>query len=69
MTEKGEKVSFDEVYKNVVERDHIDTTRAVSPLKKASDAIELDNGNMTRDEQMEWLLDKFNSKVASLNKK
>ena len=56
MLEKGENVTYDEVYKNVVERDHIDTTRAVSPLRKASDAIELDNGAMTKEEQIDWLL-------------
>ena len=40
MQEKGENVSYDEVYNNVVERDRIDTTREVSPLRKAADAIE-----------------------------
>lgn len=60
LTEKGEKVSYDEVYANVVERDRIDTTRAVSPLRRAEDAIDLDNGSMTREEQMDWLLERFN---------
>lgn len=59
MTEKGENVTYDEVYKNVVDRDRIDTTREVSPLRKAEDAIELDNGSMTREGQMEWLLAQF----------
>ena len=58
---KGKDVSYDEVYRNIVDRDRIDTTREVSPLRKAPDAIELDNGNMTREEQMEWLLNKFRS--------
>lgn len=44
-------------------RDRIDTTRAVSPLRKATDAIELDNGAMTREEQIDWLLDKFNKAI------
>ncbi|MDE7108530.1 MAG: (d)CMP kinase, partial [Muribaculaceae bacterium] len=48
-----------EVLRNVVERDRIDTTREVSPLRKADDAIELDNGHMTPAEQMDWLMDKF----------
>lgn len=61
---KGEKVTYEEVYDNVVERDRIDTTRAVSPLRKADDAIELDNGTMTREEQMDWLLDVFNKATA-----
>lgn len=59
MLQKGEEVTYDEVYKNVVERDRIDTTREVSPLRKAADAIELDNGEMTPEQQMDWLLDKF----------
>lgn len=64
LVEKGENVEYDEVYKNVVERDRIDTTREVSPLRKASDAIELDNGNMTPSEQMDWLLEKFQEQVG-----
>ena len=59
LQEKGVDVSYEEVYKNVVDRDRIDTTREVSPLRKADDAIELDNGTMTREEQMAWLLDRF----------
>ena len=39
---KGEDVRFDEILKNVVDRDHQDSTRAISPLKKAADAIEID---------------------------
>lgn len=64
LLEKGEDVEYDEVYKNVVERDRIDTTREVSPLRKASGAIELDNGNMTPSEQMDWLLEKFQEQVG-----
>lgn len=64
LLEKGEDVEYDEVYKNVVERDRIDTTREVSPLRKASDAIELDNGDMTPSEQMDWLLEKFQEQVG-----
>lgn len=64
MLEKGEDVSYEEVFKNVVERDRIDTTREVSPLRKASDAIELDNGNMTPTEQMDWLIEKFQERVG-----
>lgn len=64
LLEKGEDVEYDEVYKNVVERDRIDSTREVSPLRKASDAIELDNGDMTPSEQMDWLLEKFQEQVG-----
>ena len=53
---KGEKVDFDEVLKNVRERDYIDSHREVAPLRKADDAILLDNSQMTLDEQNEWLL-------------
>ncbi len=63
LQEKGENVTYDEVYANVVERDHIDSTRKVSPLRKAADAIELDNGDMTHQQQMDWLLERFNEKV------
>lgn len=64
LKEKGVDTSYEEVYRNVVERDRIDTTRDVSPLRKAGDAVELDNGNMTREEQMEWLLDQFTKKIS-----
>ncbi len=60
LLEKDEQATYQEVYDNVVERDRIDTTRAVSPLRKAPGAIELDNGTMTSGEQMQWLLEKFN---------
>ena len=54
MKEKGLSGNLDEIEKNIMERDLIDTTRADSPLKKAEDAFMLDNTNMTPDEQMEW---------------
>jgi CMP/dCMP kinase len=57
---KGESVTFDEVLKNVEERDYIDQNRVESPLKKAPDSIVLDNGNMTREEQLNWVLTKVN---------
>lgn len=56
---KGLKVNFNDIQRNVEERDYIDTHREVSPLRKADDAIELDNSNMTIEEQREWLLEKF----------
>ncbi len=58
LTEKGKIVDFGEILKNVETRDKIDSTRAVSPLKKAGDAIVLDNSNLTREEQMEWAIEK-----------
>ncbi len=59
MIEKGSAVTFEEVLANVVHRDHIDTTRAESPLRRADDAIAIDNSNMTIEEQDAWLLDQF----------
>ena len=56
---KGEKGSYEEILENVKERDRIDTSRAVSPLRKADDAIELDNSHMTISEQKEWLASRF----------
>lgn len=57
--EKGEDVSFQEIELNLNKRDKIDSQRAVSPLKKASDAIEIDTSNITIDEQVELILDKI----------
>jgi cytidylate kinase len=56
LLEKGLKVNFEEIKKNIVERDFIDETREESPLRKADDAIVLDNSNMTPDEQLEWFM-------------
>jgi cytidylate kinase len=60
---KGEKVSFDEIQENVKQRDFLDQTRKESPLRKAEDAIELDNGNLTLEEQRDWLLKRFKEVV------
>ena len=64
LTAKGVATSYDDVLKNVRERDVIDTTRAVSPLRRADDAIDLDNSTMTIDEQNDYLLDLFEKTVA-----
>lgn len=64
LVEGGSQVSYEDVLANVVHRDHIDTTRAESPLRRADDAIALDNSDMTIDEQDAWLLDKFNKATA-----
>lgn len=53
---KGEACNFDEILQNVVERDRIDSTRAVSPLRQADDAVVLDNSNLTIEEQKQWLI-------------
>lgn len=59
MEAKGEKVDYEEVLHNIEERDRIDTTRAVSPLRKAPDAHILDNDRLSPTQQMDWLLDLF----------
>lgn len=59
LTARGDNPDFEEILKNVQLRDHIDQTREVSPLKKADDALLLDNSTLTREEQMEWLKEQF----------
>ena len=61
---KGENPVFEDVLKNVRERDYIDSHRAVSPLRKADDAIVLDNSHMTIDEQDKWLMDQYLAQTA-----
>lgn len=56
MQENGVSASYEEVLKNVTERDHIDSTRTDSPLVKAPDAIEIDNSNLTEEEQFRIIL-------------
>lgn len=56
---KGMEADFEDILKNVQERDYLDSHREVSPLRKADDAIELDNSLMTIDEQNEWLLARY----------
>lgn len=64
MVEKGSAVSYEDVLANVVHRDKIDTTRAESPLRRAEDAIAIDNSAMTLEEQDQWLLDQFSRVTA-----
>ena len=56
MQEKGRATTYDEVLENVLERDRIDSQRAVAPLKQAEDAIVIDNSNLTMEEQYEFML-------------
>jgi len=62
LLDKGEQVTFEEVLKNVQERDRIDSTRSISPLQKAKDAIEFDNSDMGLEEQFERIYD-FSQRV------
>lgn len=61
---KGMPADYDDILKNVQERDYMDSNRAVSPLRKAEDALLLDNSDMTIAEQKAWLMDKFNKAVV-----
>lgn len=57
---KGQETGFDEILENVKQRDYIDQNREVSPLRKADDALLLDNTELTVEEQKKWLLEQFN---------
>ena len=59
LTAKGEQCDFQEILRNVEERDYIDTHREISPLRQAPDAIVLDNSHMTIDEQKGWLIGEY----------
>lgn len=61
LTQKGDTVTFDEILKNVKERDYIDTHRDDSPLVKANDAIEIDNSHLTREQQFDKVLQLINN--------
>jgi cytidylate kinase len=62
---KGMEASFDDILKNVQERDYIDQNREVSPLRQADDAILLDNSHLTLAEQKEWLLEQYRKAIQS----
>ena len=64
LKEKGMPADFDEIQKNVEERDYIDSHREVSPLRQAPDALLLDNSEMTIPEQNTWLMDKVKALLA-----
>ena len=56
---KGQEGSFEEILENVKQRDYIDQHREVSPLRKADDALLLDNSNLSIEQQKEWLSEQF----------
>jgi cytidylate kinase len=66
LTAKGDNVSLEQIYENVVSRDHADMTRAISPLRKAEDAIVLDNSHMSVEEQMAWFDKEFERVMTTL---
>ena len=59
MKAKGQEGSFEEILENVKQRDYIDQHREVSPLRKADDALLLDNSNLSIEQQKEWLSEQF----------
>lgn len=63
LKQKGVEVDFAEILENVEGRDQIDSNRKVSPLKKADDALILDNSNLTREQQLKWTLDRVKEKT------
>ena len=66
LREKGMEAGYGEILENIMDRDHQDSTRDISPLKKADDAIELDNSSMTVDEQMAWFKDLLKQKFGTV---
>lgn len=65
LKEKGLDVDYDEILQNVEERDTIDSGREVSPLRKADDALVLDNSHLTREEQLQWSLNKVEERIKA----
>ena len=62
---KGMPADYEDILKNVQERDYIDSHREESPLRQADDALLLDNSNMTIPEQKAWLLERFRERVSA----
>jgi cytidylate kinase len=60
---KGEYVNYEEIKANIIDRDRYDEQRLISPLRKAKDALVLNNGFLTREEQLKWVLDKVNDVI------
>ena len=65
LTAKGDSVTLEEVYENVVSRDKADMSRAISPLRKADDAIVLDNSAMSVEEQMAWFDEQYRRVIGA----
>ena len=64
LLQKGMPADYDDILRNVQERDYIDSHREVSPLRQADDALLLDNSHMTIPEQNEWLMARFQERTA-----
>lgn len=68
LTGKGQAADYEEILRNVQERDYIDSHRAVSPLRQAPDALLLDNSAMSIPEQKAWLLERFRETLRKIGK-
>ena len=68
LLEKGELVNLDEIVRNLEKRDHIDSTRSESPLSQATDAVLLDTSFMMIDEQVEWMIELADRRIAELHR-
>ena len=68
LLEKGSLVNLDEIIRNLEKRDLIDTTRAESPLMQAPDATLLDTSYMTIDEQVDWVIEQADKRLAALHR-
>lgn len=66
LLDKGENVSLDDVKKSLAQRDHLDMNREIAPLRKAADAIEIDNSDLNRAEQLELALTIIQDKIELL---
>ena len=67
LIERGDKVNYDAVLTNVKERDYMDSNRKDSPLVKANDAIEIDNSNLSREQQFSKVLDLVKETLNRIN--
>ena len=63
---KGDDVTMEEILENVISRDNADMTRAISPLRRADDAVELDNSYMSVEEQMAWFMERYEAVINRL---
>ena len=61
---KGQPAAYEDILRNVQERDYIDSHRSVAPLRQAPDALVLDNSALTLEQQRQWLIDRFEEQVA-----
>ncbi|WP_115462985.1 (d)CMP kinase [Winogradskyella aurantiaca] len=64
LQDRGDSISYDEVYENVINRDELDSTRKDSPLIKAEDAVEFDNSDISIKDQLRAMLDIISSKLT-----